>query len=664
MPLVTLASPLIPPRWRLFLLSFLMLFLELALIRWLGESILYLSFFSNFVLLASFLGIGLGFLSADRKPLEGWLAPTLLLLVAAVAVFPIGVDRSAADVIFIGSGAPSGLPIWVALPLLFIAVAFLMTIVGQAVAIAFRTQSHLNAYRLDILGSVAGIATFALISLAWSPPLVWGVIAAVLIAVTLSHRLGRVGWVSLVGITLFLGLQSFTPGWSWSPYYRVEVLSDQEFAYISVNGIPHQATGSLESLRELDWLAAWPYRVLNDHALDRVLVVGAGNGNDVAFALDAGAKHVDAVEIDPKLLSLGGQLNPERPYDDARVATYVDDGRAFMERAAGDYDLILFALPDSLTSISGQSSLRLESYLFTREAFARAGSLLAPDGVFALYNTHSEQWVVDRMARTLHEELDSEVCQIGSTARLRVMLAGGPGLDLSCPTGERVGTFAGPTPVTDDRPFLYVRERSVPSFYLGALALVLLISVVAVRFVRGGSLPIRAYPDLFVMGVAFLLLETKSVSQFALWFGTTWSVNVLVFGGVLLSVLLAIEISRRTNPSLKLMYLLLALAIGVGWATPPELILGMPFLPRLLTACLVTYLPIFIANIVFAQRFRNTSSSTEAFGVNLLGAMVGGVLEYSTLVFGHRMLSLVVGGLYLVAFVLWRQQAAGISAAT
>ncbi|TMB64713.1 MAG: spermidine synthase, partial [Chloroflexi bacterium] len=54
-------------RVRLLALSFLMLFVELALIRWMGSNILYLSYFSNFILLASFLGIGLGFLRADAR---------------------------------------------------------------------------------------------------------------------------------------------------------------------------------------------------------------------------------------------------------------------------------------------------------------------------------------------------------------------------------------------------------------------------------------------------------------------------------------------------------------------------------------------------------------------------------------------------------------------
>ena len=54
-------------RLRLFLASFLMLFLELSLIRWTGAEIVHLSYFSNFVLLGSFLGIGLGFLRAGTS---------------------------------------------------------------------------------------------------------------------------------------------------------------------------------------------------------------------------------------------------------------------------------------------------------------------------------------------------------------------------------------------------------------------------------------------------------------------------------------------------------------------------------------------------------------------------------------------------------------------
>ena len=55
------------PALRLTATAFVMLFVELALIRWLGATVVYLAYFSNVVLLGSFLGIGLGFLWAGRS---------------------------------------------------------------------------------------------------------------------------------------------------------------------------------------------------------------------------------------------------------------------------------------------------------------------------------------------------------------------------------------------------------------------------------------------------------------------------------------------------------------------------------------------------------------------------------------------------------------------
>jgi SAM-dependent methyltransferase len=644
------------PGRTLFLLSFLMLFVELALIRWLSESILYLGFFTNIVLIASFLGIGVGFLSKHEPTWIRWLPTTLFLLIALVMVFPVQVDRSAADVLFIGSGEPSGLPIWLILPLVFLASATTMAMIAQRAAHYFKRFDGLMAYRLDIIGSLTGIVGFAWLSALRTPPIVWGAVVAIVIVFTSWRLLPKIGRVATAGFLVLLAGQSATPGWSWSPYYRVEVLADETFKYISVNGIPHQATGTIAALRELDWLADWPYRVRQaDQPPRNVLIVGAGSGNDVAFALEAGADRVDAVEIDPRIYELGIELNPEKPYDDHRVAVHIDDGRAFMQRAELKWDLVVFALPDSLTSVAGQSSLRLESYLFTTEAFSRARDLLTSHGMFALYNTHSEQWVVDRMARTMLAVFGTEPCMLGSTTRSRVMLAVGPGVDPDCSGGRFISGSGAPDPVTDDRPYLYMRNLSIPAFYLGALAGIIAIAVIAVRIAAGGTTAIRNNLDLFLMGAAFLLLETKSVAQFALWFGTTWQVNVFVFAGVLASVLAAIEVSRRWRPRADILYLVLIASIMAVWSVPPSQLLVLSAPIRWIAAVLLTFPPIFVANLIFADRFRQAASTTDAFGANLLGAIVGGVLEYSTLVIGHRALSLAVGGFYIGAFLAWKR---------
>ena len=62
-----------------------------------------------------------------------------------------------------------------------------------------------------------------------------------------------------------------------------------------------------------------------------------------------------------------------------------------------------------------------------------------------------------------------------------------------------------------------------------------------------------------------------------------------------------------------------------------------------------------LANLVFAQRFKRTGSSTTAFGASLLGAIVGGVLEYLSLITGFRFLLVVVAVLYGLAFVFGRR---------
>jgi hypothetical protein len=166
----------------------------------------------------------------------------------------------------------------------------------------------------------------------------------------------------------------------------------------------------------------------------------------------------------------------------------------------------------------------------------------------------------------------------------------------------------------------------------------------------------RSHLDLFFMGVAFLLLETKNVVQFALLFGTTWLVNALVFGGVMLSVLLAVIISRRVIiKKLLIPYVLLGVAIVVGWLIPQSSLLSLGLPLRLLTACVLAFTPIFLANNIFAQRFRDTSDSANAFAANLIGAMVGGVLEYSSLLIGYRNLLIVALLLYIAAGVSGRR---------
>jgi hypothetical protein len=207
-------------------------------------------------------------------------------------------------------------------------------------------------------------------------------------------------------------------------------------------------------------------------------------------------------------------------------------------------------------------------------------------------------------------------------------------------------------PSVDDRPFPYLGTRTIPAFYLWMLALVLLASVVLVRLASGPLRRMTPYADLFFMGAAFLLLETKNVVQFALLFGTTWAVNAAVFAGVLLSVLAAIEVARRFTPRRPLLlYAALLAALVLAAVVPQDSLLALDPVPRFAAAVTLAFLPVFLANLLFAVRFKAVGSSTTAFGANLLGAMVGGALEYLALVLGFNALLVVVGLLYGLALV-------------
>ncbi|MBB5078880.1 spermidine synthase [Nonomuraea endophytica] len=649
-------------RPRLILASAFMLFLELALIRWTGSNIVHLSYFTNFVLLGSFLGIGLGFLRVGRTKRQPYYSPVVLaVLVSVVLAFPVTVNRDTEGVLYWTSLSMEGPPAWVTLPIVFVAAALALMGPAELVGRCFPELPRLEAYRYDLIGSLTGIGVFTGLSFLSAPPVVWGTIAAVCFLLLLTPK----PWVPYWGLVALpamlvaglLAAESVTAGALWSPYYKVtykRMPYEMPVYDISVNGIPHQQAMPAETRLQIERQYALPYERAAAPPRE-VLIVGAGSGTDVAIALSKGATSVDAVEIDPKLRQLGGELHPDKPYSDPRVTTHITDGRAFLEQTDRKFDLILFALPDSLTLVPGASSLRLESYLFTEEAIKAARERLKPGGAFSMYNYYRESWLVDRLASTVQSAFGHKPCvDVVSTAGHQAVITSGVTPQAQRCAAEWAGAAAGtPAPAPDDRPFLYLKDRTIPAIYLITLGLILLVSLLAVRVVAGPYRRMRPYADLFLLGVGFLLLETKSVTGFALLFGTTWVVNAVVFAGVLVAVLAAVEVTRRfRTPPLKVMYGVLLAGLVLAWLVPNAWLLSLPTPLRAVAAVTVAFLPIFAANVVFAKRFADSADATTSFGANLLGAMVGGCMEYLALVIGYQSLLIVAGLIYLGAFAL------------
>lgn len=659
-PIPTLARP----DARLFVTSTTLLFAELLLIRWIPANVIYVGFFRNFLLMASFLGIGLGILWGrdPRRVALSPFGPLLLAVVVLVATGQISIQLHSPGEVFFGLSENRAADVnFIVLPALVAIVALLMAGLAVPLGRLLTSMPPLRAYAVDIMGSMMGIAAFTVLSGIGTSPIVWYLVLGGLLALgALGSGVTRASLVTgamFVAAFIVVALMA-RPDQVWSPYYRIDRFTEGGIEALDVNGIPHQAMWPVTQAAA-DPIYDQVYRWFPGRTYANVLIVGAGSGTDVALALYRGARHVDAVEIDPVIQEIGVARHPDHPYDDPRVTRINDDGRAFLRRTASKYDLVIFALPDSLTLVSTSANVRLESFLFTREAFEDVRAHLAPDGVFVLYNYYRDAWLPLKIAGMLNEAFGSPpIVRLHTTAT--ATLAAGPAvaaLNGGPPPGDTVDAVdlsAAPRAATDDWPFLYLIEPYIAPYYVGALALILLFAFVMVwrAATRSGTSLRRFSPHFFLLGVAFLLLETRSLVTFSLLFGTTWLVNSLVFFAVLASVLGAIAINawfpiRRS----RLLYAALFVSLAISWLLPPASLLLDPAWVRYVVAAGLAFAPVFCANLVFSHSFRDTRTADMAFASNLLGATVGGAVEYLALITGYQALLVVVAVLYGLAWL-------------
>lgn len=670
-------------RLNLFLTSFLILFFELAIIRWIPAHVRYLGFFMNFVLLAVFLGIGVGVLLGRRPKL--WLPPFPLmwfLLIYSVARFRFVLSFPSTEVLYFGaSQGVTGNENFLILPLIFTLVAATIIPLGRTLGGLLTGLPPLEAYTIDILGSMAGIATFFLMSFFALQPTLWFGLAALLYLFLIRPK------ELVILLPLVLGVLYLT-SWldidtRWSPYYLTRIGADNRGGYIIlVNNLGHQEIR--ENLNDRENLYFRVYDLFTQRKFSRVLILGAGSGSDTAIALQEGADHVDAVEIDPQIYQYGVELNPAQPYQDPRVNIVINDGRAFLRNTEETYDLIIFAMPDSLTLTSGFASLRLESFLLTTEAIQDARRLLTKDGIIVLYNYYREDWFIHKLAYMLQTAFGEppHVTTYGSWGKAAVLIAGN-NLDEINPrlqaayTTDIAHTQTGrgfPLPVIgegrmnintetelaiDDWPFIYQQTRSMPGIFLLAILTVLVISVLLLSLAGPSRILFRLNWHFLFLGIAFMLLETRSLVTFALLFGSTWMVNSLVFLAILTSVLMAILVNYRFKlTNLRLWYGFLVASLLLNYLIPVSSLLPIENAAlRYTLAGILTFAPVFLANLVFSNAFRDTEAVDLAFGSNLLGAMLGGLLEYVSLLVGYQALLIVALVAYLLAYTYSKKTA-------
>ena len=155
------------------------------------------------------------------------------------------------------------------------------------------------------------------------------------------------------------------------------------------------------------------------------------------------------------------------------------------------------------------------------------------------------------------------------------------------------------------------------------------------------------------MGAAFLLIETRGVTDLSLLFGSTWIVNSAVFAGILVMALVANLAVERLRPrNLTPYYAALFVALTISYFVRPSVLLQLPLVTRGFVGGLLNAVPVGFAGVVFSKLLSRSPDPTSSLGSNLLGAMVGGCLEYASMATGLRFLSAIAIALYLIAFVL------------
>jgi len=702
---------------RLFLISAIALYTEVVLIRWMSAEIRMFAYLKNFTLFACFLGLGLGMMRRGRSRTEKLLAVLLATLVLMLAFAPqlhltrlffpdVGVYQWGGNL-----HSPQLLPAARALPVLgavlrhvpdaFVPwmLAIFALVVGSALfclvlAIFYRigvlvgeclaaAGSPLQAYTLNLAGSLVGTLAFTALVFFSLPPWAW-ILPVFAGLVYFSSQRTRDAVILGAALTVIAVTEIRSPV-QWSPYYRITYVAgegdsyrldvDHDFYQSLLNLGPSAKTSGLESPRRY---YDFPYSILP--FCGRVLIIGAGTGNDVAAALRARCASVDAVEIDPAIATLGRKLHPEHPYNSSKVRIHITDGRAFFHqaRAAGQrFDVIVFGLVDSQTALSVMSSLRLEFFLYSRESFEEALSLLDPQhGLFVVgFSVGWKDWVAQRIYHTLELANGGEPLAVKASEYLgTVSFVAGPGQNQAAaqlaempdvhPVGAELAPVAAKV-VRDDWPFLYQNPRSFPFVYLGSLGLVLIAGAYLVRGVAGrsdGAARNRLDWTMFFMGSAFLLVETKNLSQLSLLFGATWITNAAVFSSIFVMAIVAnLIVERRPVPPLPFLFALLWAALLLSYFVPFSDLTSLSPLGRGLIGGGVTALPVLFSSLIFAKMFQQTHDASNALGSNILGGLFGGALEASSIWLGIKAMALLAITVYGAAAFFRRRATSAAS---
>ena len=670
--------------WELLLISFIALFLELVIIRWLSSEIRIFAYFKNLPLMAAFLGFGIGFfLHAKSDKIFPWF-PRLVCLLIFIIAWAKGLGIT--HVIFVDPlqyfllgrfeyhGDKSVFSLLQTAKAIFVIISLFFLTMGTFAALTSKAgelmnqESPLRGYSINVAGSLLGIIGFSLISYLELPPFIWLIIVFVPLLYFYKKQI-RLSLIYFLAALIFTITAHNTNPAIWSPYYRITVDSrplpyDPYHKGITVN---YDGFQSIDYLAQ-EHLSQFPesiqskyvrhYNVpyhLSKKKIESVLILGGGAGNDAAAAIRNNATLIDVVEIDPAIARIGYDLHPEKPYASEKVHLYIDDARSFLQKTKQKYDLIMFGGLDSHTVFSSLSSLRLDNFVFTKDSLLQAKNLLNIGGGIAIDFFVTKTWLIHRHYSTLKEVMGIEPLIYG-TKQTAILLAGesfdedrSPGITNYLPL-KITGNPSEVEITSDDWPFLFLEKRGIPFHYLMPLFIIFALSLIPISASRIKVKDINWH--LFFMGAAFLLIETKAVTTLALILGSTWMVNSVVFASVLIMILFANLLAERLSYlTFTSLYIGLLFALLINYFFNFHFLNQFDWNIRVLFGGIIIGLPLFFAALIFAKAFAVVESPSLALASNLFGALVGGMLEYVDMLTGLAFLNIIAMILYGLSFI-------------
>ncbi|MBI4423263.1 MAG: hypothetical protein HY554_06030 [Elusimicrobia bacterium] len=667
--------------WLILFATALGLYFELLIIRWHCASLHMFNFFKNVSLLSCFLGLGLGYARGGAGKVQTPLfLPALalqFLIFHVVSATPLqhGLSNPIPEHMIMGALEAQNLSpfflIYGFFAIVFTLNALTFVPLGHLASWLMERESKLVAYGWNLAGGLLGILVFTGLSMLWTPPAVWLLVGGAGLA-WFFRRTSSALFLSLLSLAATLGLLLGRVNTAainvYSPYQFLSFVPGQQlpaslqashlFFQLLMDHRPERNTAlDFAANQREGYDRPYRYKPRPEH----VLIVGSGTGNNVAAALRNGAGQIDAVEIDPAILEFGRRYHPEKPYDDPRVAPIVNDARTHIRNGSKKYDLIVYGMLDAHTTLSSLSGVRLDSFVYTVEAFREARRRLTEDGLLHLDFVLVSPEQGRKIYLMLQEAFDGQPpFMIDSTFLI------GPGLS-KLPEARKTpkySLYADPRYAadvsTDDWPFLYMVSRHLPTSYFILLAFLSLLAYLVIRGFDEGERSGRLFsPVFFFLGVGFMLLETKNITQLGLTFGNTWLVVTIAIAGVLVMAFLAnAAVLRKKSIPAPAVYAVLLALLALTYCLPADIFASLPAGSAKGAAALLLSAPFFFSGIAFSLAMAESSVPIgTALSSNLMGAIVGGCLEFNAMPFGYNSLYLLAIASYAAALFFSRRPA-------